>query len=146
MLVRDEEGGPAAGVTVAFAVTAGAGGLSLQSGAGTGDDQKETLEVRTDPTGVALVAWQLGPRPGANRAEARLDGASGSPVLFVARGDSASGLPDPGDQGGGCSCRTPRHPAHGPGWGALLLVLSLGLAWRRRRRCYRSWRITSALP
>ncbi len=120
----------APGVSVSFQVLEGGGLVRGPSG-----EAASETEVVTDASGLAQVDWTLGPQPGANRLEVRLEGASGSPATFVARGDPPG--TEPGTEeywatgGGGCDCRTGSDVTPGP-W-----ILLLGLVtwrWRRRRR------------
>jgi len=120
------EGNPAAGIDVTFVATDGLGTV------GEADNEPVSqLVVTTDGVGEALVWWTLGLPPGAQRVEARLSGAGGSPVTFVARAD-----PDPDNpyfdlhgEGGGCSCRTTSETY--PVWPILWLI---GLLLYARRR------------
>ena len=80
---------------------------------------------------AALLLSSRGILAGAQRVQARLDGAEGSPVTFVARAD-----PDPDSpyyelrgEGGGCDCRQ-----GGDASGAVLALLGLALLLGRRRR------------
>ncbi len=128
----DDEGQPASGVAITFAVTAGDGTV-LPAPSATGEPGAE-LVAETDPDGRAAVRWQLGPRTGAQRVEARLAGAAGSPVVFVARADYNPDLDyfELRGEGGGCSCRS--GGADPAPWLALWLLGGVGLLWRRRRR------------
>lgn len=139
--VLDDQGAPAGGVTVTFAVTSGDGSLIGPAPAGGGGDPPSgpEISVPTDALGRLAVTWLLGPRTGAQRAEARLSGAQGSPVPFVARADPNPDLPHNQlrGEGGGCSCRAgvpaPTDPA--PLDPSLLLwLLPLGALLRHRRR------------
>lgn len=123
--VITSEGNPAAGIDVTFVATAGQGTVGEVA-----NEPVSQQSVTTDGIGQAQVWWTLGPPPGAQRVEARLSGASGSPVTFVARAD-----PDPDNpyyelhgEGGGCSCRAA--PEAIPVWPILLLI---GLLLRARR-------------
>ncbi|MDY0000081.1 MAG: hypothetical protein RBU30_02175 [Polyangia bacterium] len=121
--VLDSEGEPAAAVTLSFAVTSGDGTVIL------GAAQGASLEAETDAAGIASVSWELGPRSGTNRVEARLPGALGSPVVFTARGDRNPDLPGGGSGGSGCSCNAPGRTS---GMLLILFVLvALGLSRRR---------------
>ncbi len=128
--VTDSEGEPAGGVEVTFAVTQGGGALAPTS---TSDASTTELAVVTDSFGEADIRWLLGQVPGRQTVQARLDGAEGSPVTFVARAD-----PDPDStyytlrgEGGGCRCRS-AGGANGSPAGTLLLSLAI-LLWLRRR-------------
>ncbi len=125
--VLDDQGDPAGGVEVIFAITSGDGSLVVDGG----DDGEEVTAV-TDAAGRAQVRWQLGARTGAHRAEARLDGAEGSPVPFLARADYNPDLDhyELRGEGGGCSCRQGSRGAPDPSW--LLFLIPLALWWRRR--------------
>jgi plastocyanin len=73
VIVKDANGSPVAGVSVAFSVTAGGGTISPTS-AGT-----------SDASGIAGVTmWALGPTPGSNSLTATAPGLAGSPVTFNA--------------------------------------------------------------
>jgi alpha-tubulin suppressor-like RCC1 family protein len=72
VLVTDTYGNPVPGISVAFAVTAGGGGISASP-------------VVTDASGVAALAgWRLGYTPGPNKVTATKTGLTGSPVTFTA--------------------------------------------------------------
>lgn len=127
--VTNSDGNPAGGVAVTFVVIEGEGALSIQP---VSDASDVELVVTTDGAGEAAVYWRLGLPPGRQRAEARLDGAEGSPVTFVARAD-----PNPDDpyytlrgEGGGCGCRAD-HSGSGVGFIAVFAMLLLGIRrWR----------------
>src|SRR5262245_5005803 len=68
---KDANGNPVAGVSVAFAVTAGGGTVSAAT-------------VATGSTGQAQVLWTLGRTLGSNAATASVSGLTGSPVTFTA--------------------------------------------------------------
>ncbi len=130
--VSDRETGaaiPAQQVT--FRVTEGGGMLWVE-----GQVPASELSVRSDAAGLAQVFWTLGPQPGANRAEALLDGAQGSPRSFLARADPEGA--EPVDQeywasgGGGCSCRS--SGPTGPALWWLLLVVGVFVLRSRSRR------------
>lgn len=70
--VVDRFGNPVEGVEVDWRIS-------------NGDDGELTPEVApTGVDGISSVTWTLGSRVGVQRAEARVDGASGSPVAFTA--------------------------------------------------------------
>jgi adhesin/invasin len=72
VIVRDQNANPIAGVSVAFAVSAGGGAVAPAS-------------VTTAANGVAeLTSWTLGPNPGANAVTATVSGLT--PVVFQASG------------------------------------------------------------
>jgi adhesin/invasin len=75
----DANGNAVAGVTVAWAVTAGGGSLSASS-------------TTTRADGIAEVTWTLGSAVGAQTATATVAGLQGSPVTFTA---TATALPPP---------------------------------------------------
>ncbi len=90
--VLDTDGMPVAGVTIDFAITAGAGSVS-------------PAVSFTDANGNASTVWTLGEAAGANRLEADAGGIDGSPAMFEARADP-EGAVNPemgGDEGCGCS-------------------------------------------
>lgn len=126
--VYDSDGNPAGGVGVTFVVTEGEGCLSAQP---TTDASDSELLLPTDGFGEASVYWILGLPPGRQQVQARLEGAEGSPVTFVARAD-----PNPDSpyytlrgEGGGCSCQSP-----GDASGVPLVTLFVMLwLWCRRR-------------
>jgi hypothetical protein len=70
VVVLDRFGGPAAGAQVEWEVTAGGGEVSGGAAAG--------------PDGRASATWTLGSSPGVQKLVARVEGAHGSPVTFVA--------------------------------------------------------------
>ena len=76
--VVDRHGGGVGGVPVEWVVTGGGGSLAPAS-------------ATTDTQGYARAAWTLGPVAGANTAEARVPGLSGSPVAFSATGTAGVG-------------------------------------------------------
>ena len=69
--VVDRYGNPVPGATVLWNVTSGGGSLSAG-------------ETTTDSAGSASVVWTLGSGIGIQKAAAALEGATGSPVTFVA--------------------------------------------------------------
>jgi hypothetical protein len=76
VIVKDDDGNPVSGATVAFSVTGGSGIVSGGSAV-------------TNASGVATVSsWLLG--AGINTLNANLEGATGSPVTFSAFGTPAS--------------------------------------------------------
>jgi len=82
--VGDQYGNANVNVSVAWAVTAGAGGLSAAS-------------VTTNAQGQATVTWTLGPDSGTSRdsAQASAPGLAGSPSTFVASGATTALYTDP---------------------------------------------------
>ncbi|HEU5261164.1 MAG TPA: Ig-like domain-containing protein [Gemmatimonadales bacterium] len=66
------EGAPATDVAVSWSVLSGGGSLSFAT------------PSTTDNLGIARAAFTLGPLAGQQRAQARVAGASGSPVVFTA--------------------------------------------------------------
>lgn len=128
--VTNTDGDPSGGVGVTFVVTQGEGALSAQS---TSDASDSELVVTTDGAGEAAVFWLLGLPPGRQRVEARVDGAQGSPVTFVARADPNPDAPyyTLRGEGGGCGCRAD-HSGSGGVLIALFAMLLLGI--RRGRR------------
>jgi MYXO-CTERM domain-containing protein len=127
--VTDSDGNPAGGVGVTFVVTEGEGALSAQP---TADATDSELVVTTDESGEAAVYWILGLPPGRQRVQARLEGAQGSPVTFVARADPNPDAPyyTLRGEGGGCGCRTDRGRSGVP----FVTAFAMLLLWIRRRR------------
>ncbi len=127
--VLDDDGDPAGGVGVTFVVTEGQGALSAQPSADASDSE---LLVTTDGFGEASVHWLLGLPPGRQRVQARLAGAEGSPISFVARADPNPDAPyfTLRGEGGGCGCHT---ETSGNGVPVLVLFAML-LCWLRRKR------------
>jgi len=128
VLVTNSDGNPAGGVEVTFVVTEGEGAVSATPVSDASDNE---VVVTTDGAGEASAIWRLGLPPGRQEVEARLDGAQGSPVTFVARAD-----PDPDapyytlrGEGGGCGCRTGRSGSTVP----LIVCFAMVLVWIRRR-------------
>ena len=70
VIVLDRFGNPVAGAEVEWEVTTGGGVV--------------TGETRADASGVASVTWTLGDTRGAQKLVARVDGAHGSPITFMA--------------------------------------------------------------
>ncbi|MGH7754325.1 MAG: hypothetical protein ACREN5_16080, partial [Gemmatimonadales bacterium] len=70
VVIRD--GAPAADVTVSWSVLSGGGTLSFGT------------PSTTDNLGIARAAFTLGPLAGQQKAQARVAGARGSPVVFTA--------------------------------------------------------------
>jgi hypothetical protein len=80
--VVDEQGAPAEGVRVTFAVIGGDGSV-------------EGADRTTGADGVARVgSWTLGTSPGSNALEASAPSVAGSPVIFMAEATSLVGLID----------------------------------------------------
>jgi hypothetical protein len=77
VLVNDAGAHPAAGITVAFAVTSGGGSVG-------------TPTATTDATGHAQTTWTLGTASGSQSVNATVAGASGSPVTFTATAASSA--------------------------------------------------------
>jgi uncharacterized protein (TIGR03382 family) len=127
--VTDADGIAAGGVEVTFVVVEGQGRLSAAPSADASDIE---IRVTTDLVGEAAVHWILGLPPGRQRVEARLAGAQGSPVDFVARADPNPDAPyyELRGEGGGCGCQSGT-----PGTGVPLAVaFAMLLSWVRRRR------------
>jgi len=78
VIVNDNGGNGVPGVPVTFRVVLGGGSFE-------GD---ESVEVLTDPDGIAEAVWTLGPDPGVanNKAAASFEGNPGLPVTFVVSG------------------------------------------------------------
>lgn len=72
VLVTDKNNNPTSGVNVEFVATGG-GGFVL-----------DPKVVKTDGEGKASAMWVLGTDLGSNKAEARVSGLNGSPVVFTA--------------------------------------------------------------
>lgn len=72
-----QDGTPQSGASVTWAVTAGGGSVA-------------SATSTTDSDGLASTLWTLGATAGANVLEARLSGATGSPVVFSATGTSGT--------------------------------------------------------
>lgn len=83
VVVVTREGAPAADVTVSWSVLSGGGSLSFGT------------PSATDNLGIARAAFTLGPIAGQQRAQARVDGASGSPVVFTATALADHPTPQP---------------------------------------------------
>jgi hypothetical protein len=128
-----DTGHPVPGVQVVFTLLDGGGWLEDVDGIETGSE----LVVTADAGGRASVHWYLGPEPGANLMEARLEGAEGSPIQFEARGDPLDYDPDDESYwaggGGGCACRGATVP-EGGGFGFLLFCCLLAAFFVSRRR------------
>lgn len=81
VLVRDGNGNPVAGVSVAFAISAGGG----------------TIQSSTDLTSALGIAgggtWTMGPLAGSNQLTASAPGLAGSPAVFSATGTPTTGPP-----------------------------------------------------
>jgi len=84
VLVTNLKGDPVEGVTVEWLVLTGGGALSAPA-------------TTTNATGVAQVAYTLGPSIGTQRAEALGGSLSGSPITFTVTARAAGG----GGGGGG---------------------------------------------
>jgi hypothetical protein len=82
VLVADNKGNPAPGVTVDWSVVSGGGSISPASSI-------------TDQDGLAAAQFILGPSEGQQQAQAAASGLSGSPVLFSATATSTGGGPGP---------------------------------------------------
>ncbi len=80
VLIKDQDGNPYGGQSVAFTVTSGGGSVA------------GTTAVSNSQGIAAVGSWTLGPTPGTNTLQAVAAGLSGSPVTFTATG-TASGLP-----------------------------------------------------
>ncbi|RMF67218.1 MAG: T9SS C-terminal target domain-containing protein [Calditrichaeota bacterium] len=90
VLVTDDNNNPVPGVTVDFEVTSGGGAVQAESGSVPGGALgKTSVAVVTGSDGKARAQWILGPNPGVNTAEARVQGLTGSPVGFTATGVNA---------------------------------------------------------
>jgi alpha-tubulin suppressor-like RCC1 family protein len=70
VVALNKAGGPAANVTIQFAVTSGGGTISV-------------TKVATDGNGRAATQWTLGPNPGANSASATVVDDQGAAVTWV---------------------------------------------------------------
>jgi len=125
--VTDTDGDPAGGVAVTFVVTEGEGGLAAQF---TSDATDTERVMTTNGAGEAAVYWLLGLPPGRQRVEARVEGADGSPVTFVARADPNPDAPyyTLRGEGGGCGCRSGRGASGVP----LVVSFVMLLLWIRR--------------
>jgi len=84
VLVTNLKGDPVEGVTVEWLVLTGGGALSAPA-------------TTTNATGVAQVAYTLGPLVGTQRAEALAGSLAGSPITFTVTARSSGG----GGGGGG---------------------------------------------
>ena len=81
VLIKDQDGDPYAGQTVAFTVTSGGGSVTGTT-------------ATSNSQGIATVgSWTLGATPGTNSLQAVATGLSGSPVTFTATG-TVSDLPE----------------------------------------------------
>jgi adhesin/invasin len=78
--VTDSRGNPVVGASVTFLVTAGGGAIN------------PTDPVPTNASGLASVAWTLGPQAGQNALSASVGGSgvTGNPVTFTATGTAGS--------------------------------------------------------
>ncbi len=114
---------------VTFAVIEGEGAVSTQPSADASDLE---LTVTTDGHGEAEVYWLLGLPPGSQRVEARLEGAQGSPVSFVARADPNPDAPyfTLRGEGGGCGCQA----GHSGSGVPFITSFAMLLLWIQRRR------------
>ncbi len=80
VLVTDTNGNPVSGVSVTFAITAGAGSIMPANGL-----------VTTNASGIAaLTTWTLDATVGANTVTATASGLAGSPVTFTVTGTAGS--------------------------------------------------------